>query len=183
VERSGEGEEANVRLMQHSYCAGLWDAATFGRQQWAEAGRRGIQKAKRVVAVNDGAAWIWTLIATYYAPCVEVIDGWHAVQRVWEMAFSVLGQGTEQAEQWGAKLKQYLWVGDLRALLRDLRAHWPRGRELPETLRHAVGYLFRQRQRIHYQAYRKASDPIGSGTVESACKGVVQERMVQAGMR
>ena len=101
VEPDAEGEGVVVRLTQHSYCAGLWDAATFGRQQWAEAWRRGIQKAKRVVAVNDGASWIWALVATYYAPCVEVIDWWHAVQRVWEIAFSVLGQGTTQAEQWG----------------------------------------------------------------------------------
>ena len=183
VERSGEGEEAVVRLTQHSYCAGLWDANTFGRQQWAEAWRRGIQKAHRVVAVNDGAAWIWTLVATYFAPCVEIIDWWHAAQRIWEITFSIFDQGTEQAAQWGAELKQFLWAGDLRALLHALRHHWPRGRELPETLRHAVGYLFRQRHRMHYRSFREEGNPIGSGTVESACKVVVQERMVQAGMR
>jgi hypothetical protein len=36
---------------------------------------------------------------------------------------------------------------------------------------------------MQYQEFRAADDPVGSGTVESACKVVVQERMKQAGMR
>jgi len=114
---------------------------------------------------------------------VQIIDWWHALQRVWEIAFGVYGQGTEAAQAWGLQLKEHLWAGQIRALLHALRLTWPRGRELPETLRQAVGYLFRQRQRLRYQAFRQAGYPIGSGTVESACKVVVQERMVQAGMR
>ena len=54
---------------------------------------------------------------------------------------------------------------------------------MPEAVRQAVGYLFRQRHRLQYAAYRQAGYPIGSGAVESARKMVVQERMVQAGMR
>jgi hypothetical protein len=161
----------------------LWDVATFARQQWAEGWRRGMEKAKRIVAVSDAAAWIWALILTCYAPCVQIIDWWHALQRVWEIAFGAYGQGTEAAQAWGLQLKEHLWAGQIRALLHALRLTWPRGRELPETLRQAVGYLFRQRQRLRHQAFRQAGYPIGSGTVESACKVVVQERMVQAGMR
>jgi hypothetical protein len=175
--------EPEVRLTQHSYRAGLWDAETFGRQQWAEAWRRGIQSAKRIVAVCDAAAWIWVLIATCYAPCVEIIDWWHAVKRVWEIVHSIFDQGAADAGQWGAGLKEHLWAGQLRALLHEVREHWPRGEPLPESLRQAVGYLFRQRKRMRYQDFREAGCPIGSGTVESACKVVVQERMTQAGMR
>jgi hypothetical protein len=47
----------------------------------------------------------------------------------------------------------------------------------------ALGYLFRHRQRMHYQTFRQAGYPVGSGTVESACKVVVQQRLCQAGMR
>lgn len=183
VEQEEGASEPQVRLTQHSYCAGLWDAETFGRHQWAEAWRRGIQNAKRIVAVSDAAAWIWALIVTCYAPCVQIIDWWHAVERVWAIAYTILGQGTTEAKAWGDQLKEYLWAGQTRALLREVRLHWPRGQALPETLRQAIGYLFRQRQRMRYADFRQAGCPIGSGTVESACKVVVQERMVQAGMR
>ncbi|KKK47973.1 hypothetical protein LCGC14_3149800, partial [marine sediment metagenome] len=50
------------------------------------------------------------------------------------------------------------------------------------AVRKAVGYLFRNRRRMHYAAYRQQGLPIGSGAVESACKTVVQARMKQAGM-
>jgi hypothetical protein len=36
---------------------------------------------------------------------------------------------------------------------------------------------------MDYVSYRQAGYPVGSGSVESACKVVVQERMKQAGMR
>lgn len=45
--------EPAVRLTKHSYRAGLWEAAVFTNHQWAEATRRGIEKAKQVVSVND----------------------------------------------------------------------------------------------------------------------------------
>jgi hypothetical protein len=36
---------------------------------------------------------------------------------------------------------------------------------------------------MRYRRFRQAGYPLGSGTVESACKVVVQQRMKQAGMR
>jgi hypothetical protein len=183
VEQKEGKPEPEVRLSGHSYCAGLWDVDVFKRHQWAEGWRRGIQRAKQIVAVSDAAAWIWILITTCYAPCIQIIDWWHALQYVWATVFVVYDQGSEAAQGWGLQLKEYLWTGQLRALFHALREHWPRGKELPEALRHAVGYLFRPRRRLNYQAFRQAGYPVGSGTVESACKVVVQERLVQAGMR
>jgi hypothetical protein len=46
---NGESGQRTVVLSKHSYRAGLWDAATFANQHWAEACRRGLEKAKTVV--------------------------------------------------------------------------------------------------------------------------------------
>lgn len=180
----GQGaEESQVQLGRHSYCAGLWDAAIFAKQQWAEGWRRGLERARQVVAISDGASWIWGIVLLCYAPCIEIIDWWHALQKVWGIAWAVYGTGTEEAARWVETLKAHLWAGDLCSLYRELRGCWPRGKPLSDELRQAVGYLWRHRRRMRYQAYRKAGYPIGSGTVESACKVVVQERICQAGMR
>jgi hypothetical protein len=48
---------SEVTLTQHSYRAGLWEAPTFAAHHWAEACRRGVDRAKTVVCVSDGAAW------------------------------------------------------------------------------------------------------------------------------
>ena len=80
-----------------------------------------------MVAVSDGAAWIWALVITFFAACVQIIAWWHAVQRVWESAFALYGQGTPLAAPWGARLKELLWAGDLCGLVHALRAHYPLG--------------------------------------------------------
>lgn len=75
-------EQKEVRLTRHSYRAGLWNAEQFAKQQWAEGCRRGLEKAKQTVSVHDGALWIWLIIAMFYAPCVEIIDWWHLIEKV-----------------------------------------------------------------------------------------------------
>jgi hypothetical protein len=176
-------EEKVVRLTHHSYRAGLWDAKTFAKQQWAEACRRGLEKARQIVSVNDGAAWIWLIIAMCYAPCREIIDWWHLIEKVWDAAHSLFGQGEPQATAWVEKAKTLLWTSRLRTLVHQVRQVCPRGEPLPATVATLVHYIFNHRRRMDYAAYRQAGYPIGSGTVESGCKVVVQERMKQAGMR
>ena len=178
-----EGKDPEVHLNQHSYRAGLWEAATFANQQWAEACRRGLEKAQQVVSINDGAAWIWGIILMCYVPCIEIIDWWHAVQKLWDAAHILLGTEKEQCQLWVKDQKSLLWDGNLRQIFHEIRLLWPRGQTWPEGLGQVVGYLFRNRRRMRYPAFRQAGYPIGSGSVESACKVVVQERMKQAGMR
>jgi IS5 family transposase len=47
-------EKKEVRLTRHSYRAGLWEAREFAKQQWSEGCRRGLERARRIVAVADG---------------------------------------------------------------------------------------------------------------------------------
>lgn len=176
-----ESGEATVVLAQHSYRAGLWDAATFANQHWAEACRRGLEKAKTVVCVSDGAAWIWAIVFICFARRIEILDWWHAVQRLWEIA-SVSLEATA-APAWVQAQKAALAHSQLRQVLHQIRLLYPRAQPLPAPVRQAVGYFFHNRQRMNYADYRLAGLPIGSGTIESACKTVVQQRMKQAGMR
>lgn len=182
--QAGADGEAEISLQRISYRAGLWDAASFANQQWAEGCRRGLEKAKRVVCVSDGAPWIWAIVAMCYTPrCVEILDWWHAVQKLWELAFTLWGQENAQSQAWVTQQKALLWAGHLRQVLHGLRLLCPRGAELPDKVRQGIGYLFRHRWRMCYPDFRQAGYPIGSGSVESACKVVVQERLKQAGMR
>lgn len=184
VEKPQEGDEENeVRLSQHSYRAGLWEAKEFAKHQWAEACRRGLEKAKKVVSVNDGSRWIWLIILMCYAPCIEIIDWWHAVEKLWAAANSLLGEGEPQTRAWVEQQKDLLWAGQLRAVLHEVRKLCPRGKPIAEQVWHMVTYIFHNRRRMDYERYRQEGYPVGSGSVESACKVVVQARMKQAGMR
>lgn len=176
-----DADATGVTLSRHSYQAGLWDAPVFGQHLWAESCRRGLEHAKRVVCVNDGAVWIWNLMFMCFALRVEILDWWHAVERLWTIAQTALA--SERATAWVAQQKQQLAQDGLRQVWRAVRTLYPRGAPLPEGVRQAIGYLFHNRRRMRYQTFRQQGYPIGSGTVESACKVVVQQRMKQAGMR
>jgi hypothetical protein len=65
--------EAEVRLSRHSYRSGLWEAKDFAKQQWAEGCRRGLERTKKLVSVNDGAVWIWLIVQMCWVPCVEIL--------------------------------------------------------------------------------------------------------------
>lgn len=176
-----ERAEHEGHLTHHSYRAGLWEARSFGHHLWAEACRRGLERAQQVVCVSDGAAWIWALMFLCFARRIEVLDWWHAVARLWTLASGRLRQ--EEAVVWVAQQKHHLRHQGLRQVLAAVRTLYPRHSALPEEVRQALGYLFTNRRRMRYAAFRHAGLPIGSGTVESACKVVVQQRMKQAGMR
>lgn len=183
VEVAAGEQEQEVHLGHHSYRAGLWEAKEFAKQQWAEGCRRGVEKAKTLVSVNDGAVWIWLIVAMCYAPCVEIIDWWHLVEKLWAAANALLGQGQAQTTAWVHQQKSHLWTGQRRAVLQALRHLCPRTAPLPEAVRPLLSYLFHHRHRMDYERFRQAGYPVGSGSTESACKVVVQERMKQAGMR
>lgn len=177
-----ESGEQEVKLNAQSYRAGLWDAATFANQQWAEAEQRGIPKAKRLACVADGALWIWQLVLMCFSPCFEILDWWHASQRLWTIA-NLAFSDPKLAAAW-VHDQQKLWAeGQLLAFFHNVRLLFPRTQPLPPPVRDAILYLFHQRKRIRYAYFRQLGLPIGSGTVESACKVVVQARLKQAGMR
>lgn len=178
-----ESGEWSTQLAHHSYRAGLWDAADFAKQQWAEACSRGVEKAQYVSSVNDGAAWIWHITRMCYGRCVEILDWWHAVERLWAIAHQHFGTESPDAASWVSVQKQLLADSQLRQVLCNIRQLFPREDALPETVRKAVVYFFHNRYRMRYKEFRAAGYPIGSGTVESACKVVVQTRLKQAGMR
>lgn len=178
-----ETGEMEVHLRAHSYRAGLWEAKEFAKQQWAEGCRRGLERAKQIVSVNDGALWIWLIVQMCWAPCVEILDWWHLVEKLWEVAATLLDDDPAATSQWVETQKSHLWHDRRRQVIRAIRLLCPRGQPLPEKVRLVVGYIFNHRARIRYQQFRQAGYPLGSGTVESACKLVMQERMKQAGMR
>jgi hypothetical protein len=178
-----ETGEMTVGLTQHSYRAGLWEASKFAPHLWAESCRRGLEKAKHVVSVNDGAPWIWAIVFMCFARCIQILDWWHAVERLWTIAGLAFGTDRMAATAWVKTQKELLAQSNLRQVLRNIRTLFPRKQPVPQAVVQAAVYFLHNRQRMFYQEFRQAGCPIGSGTVESACKLVVQQRMKQSGMR
>ena len=139
--------------------------------------------AVRIVSINDGAVCIWLIVQMCWAPCVEILDWWHVVEKLWGVAGALWADDEVATVRWVETQKSHLWHSQLRQVIRAIRYLSPRGQPLLDKVRLGVAYLFNHRHRLRYQHFRQAGYPVGSGTVESACKVVMQERMKQAGMR
>jgi hypothetical protein len=89
--------------------------------------------------------------------------------------------GTEGCEDDGATHHQ---GGDSKRIFDVLRSHpLPHKKAVQEKRAEAVNYLSGNVHRMDYPRYLANGWMIGSGTVESACKTVVAQRLKQAGMR
>ena len=165
-----------------SYVAGLEPAAAFGPRLALEAHRRGLEGAERVAVLGDGAEWIWNLAAEHFPHATQIVDWFHASERVWDLGRALWGEGTAQTTAWVEAQLGRLAQGQATILAHQWRALPCRGE--PAAVRdEQVIYFTNQASRMAYDRYRAAGWDIGSGMVESACKHLIGAREKGPGMR
>ena len=173
---------AGERREAASYAAGLEPAAAFGQRLALEAHRRGIEGAGAIAVLGDGAEWIWHLAAEHFPTAPQIVDWFHASERVWDLGRARFGDGTEQTAAWVAAQLARLLQGEAATLAAEWRALVCTGPTA--AVRDAqVTYFTNQAPRMAYHRYRAAGWDIGSGMVESACKHLSGAREKGAGMR
>jgi len=181
--RESEGQSA-VQLTHHSYRAVLGEKSTFALALRAELVRRRVADVAILTTVNDGAEWIWNVVLCYLGVNrVEVLDWSHAVQNLAKAAAAAWGEGTPEAHAWLAQRKAELWAGQVVDVLIALQKLPRRRKERRKAIRQVQEYVVQHAERMKYGQFRAEGRPIGSGTVESGAKNVVQWRMKRGGQR
>ena len=87
------------------------------------------------MSVNDGALWIWFIVQMCWTPCVEILDWWHVVEKLWEVALTLLAQDEAATARWMDSQKSHLWNSQLRQVIGAIRQLCPRGQPLPDKVR------------------------------------------------
>ncbi len=141
----------------------------LGRRLHWEAQADGLSRARRVRCVNDGAPWIWNLVADRWAGAEQVLDFYHASQHLHALAEALHGGDPAAASAWGRSRRRRLRRGNVPRLLRELAALEPPAGPSGATVRREQNYLAEHAQRMNYRAWAQ-DGPIGSGAVESACR-------------
>lgn len=172
--------DARVVLDQHSYVAGLWDADEFGRYQYAEGLRRGLDQVPILTSVNDGAVWIRRITQTNFPEAIQIVDWAHASGHLYATAQAVWGEDSALGERWVHARLDELWDGKVEAVVLAIECLKRRRFEGPDES-DPVCYFTSNVDRMRYDEYRQESYPIGSGTAESGAKNVVQKRMCCSG--
>jgi hypothetical protein len=174
--------DPRVKLDQHSYVGGMWEADEFARYQYAEGLRRGLDSVETLTSVNDGAPWISRVTKTNWPEAPQILDWPHATEHVYDAAKVIWGEGSAAGKEWAEARVQELWSGRVEDTLRALRELTQKQRRWPEGETDPAGYFEDNAERMRYDLYREAGYPIGSGTVESGANNVVQGRMRRPGL-
>ncbi len=134
--------------------------------------------AERRVVLGDGAPWIWNLAYQECPGAIQIVDLWHAKEKVWECARALWGAGA-RTDAWAEARCDDLELGRFEAVLDSLRPYVTEC----EAFRLGLGYFEDNRQRMRYAEFRAQGLCVGSGVVEAGCKTVVGERCKRSGMR
>lgn len=167
------------------YAATMGDADDLGKRMYVEALKLGFDPEKsRPVVVADGAHWIWNWAEVSLPKGrVEIIDFYHASEKLWEVKRAVFGEENPQGIRWAETWRDKLYKGKVDACIRAMERLKPRTKEGRECVRKVIGYYGTNRKRMSYNKFRRQGYFIGSGVTESSCKRLVGARMKQAGMR
>lgn len=144
--------------------------------------RVGAHRAASLTLVADGAKWLWGRAAGLRrdlglpeeVPFTEIVDYFHAVERLHEFAKLRSGWSEKRVGRWVQQQKQRLkrgWVERIIESIRDLltKTEHKKSAELD--------YWSRNAERLRFEAFRKRGLPNGSGAVESAVRRVVNLRL------
>ena len=165
------------------YTGGFHDSEHFGKKLYVLALRRGLKTAGEVIFIGDGARWIWSIASHHFPEAVQIVDFYHAVERLWCIGRAVYGEGSKAARKWVKKRVKHLLKGKVELVINSLCELDSPNDGVTEEIDDNITYFINNKERMHYNQYRKQGYHIGSGTVESACKHVVGQRLKQAGMR
>jgi hypothetical protein len=178
VEEQGEWV---VHTRQPSYFSRLATAEAFQRLALAEMHRRGVDRARAVGAVQDGAEWEQGFIDYHCPNAVRILDFPHAGEHLNQVGQALYGEHTPQAQQWlSDRLHQLKQEGPapILAELGQLAQQHPHTAEIEANR----SYLEKRQGQLNYPQFRAQGWPIGSGIVESGNKLVVEARLKGSGM-
>jgi hypothetical protein len=146
----------------------------------AEYLRRGGEHHRQVVAIGDGAAWIWTMAADLYPHATHITDIYHAREHLTDLA-NHLAFITPDPAQWLAARSEELDAGNIQAII-DAASCYPLTGLKATELDTKLGYFQRNAHRMRYADFKKLGMFTGSGAIEGGIKAIVVQRAKQSGM-
>ena len=166
-----------------TYVGAIETAEDFGPRIYAEAVRRGLRQAQKVIVLGDGGPWIWGIAAQYFPCATEIVDLYHARERLADMGKIIYGSASDKAREWTAARKTQLDAGDVEAVVTSMKRLRPRQPQVREEIRKAIDYFQDNQERMRYAQFRLQGLFVGSGVIEAGCKTIMGLRLKQSGMR
>ncbi len=142
----------------------------------------GVNQAKQLSILGDGAKWIWERVDSLVAAVgierkkvVQIVDYYHASEKLHEVANIPADWGAKAKARWLRKAKRLLYNGQTSELVAHIDT-LATGRRAKEIRSHE-DYFTRNHERMQYRSFSARRVPRGSGAIESAMRRIVNLRM------
>jgi len=165
-----------------TYTGAVESASEFGRRIYAEAHRRGWNRARKKVVMGDGADWIWNTSQEQFPGATEIVDLYHARQHLWDLGAGLHPSDEAARRRWIMKHQPLLDEGKIEKLVAALRTLRPRDTKLAEHVQTQASYFETNAARMRYAQFRRQGLFVGTGVVEAGCKTVIGDRLKRSGM-
>lgn len=165
-------ESVVLRARNKTYFCDIAEAQEFGKLLWATGCAAGADRARLLVFICDGAVWIWNLIAQYFPNAIQIVDWYHALdrlKRIAEEAFPIL----EERQTWLEQVTEDLWQGRVELVIDACRLLAKKSKWAQQSLTYYTNNI----ERMRYDQFRASNLLIGSGVIESGCKQIVTQRL------
>lgn len=169
-EAAGRTESGRGLLADKVVVSWMGEPLELGRRLQWEAQREGLGRAREVLYLGDGAAWVWGLKDDRFASAHELLDFYHASQHLWEVGRLLRGETQPALSAWVEPRRHQLRHGRESAVLGEIARLKKRGGAAGKLLAREQHYFAGHAGRMNYQAVARRGWPIGSGAVESACR-------------
>jgi hypothetical protein len=144
-----------------------------------------VEPYKHKVFIADGAKWIWNWVETFYDDSVQILDFYHAVEKLG--AYATLAYKDEaERRRWLDIQKQRLKADEVEKVLEELKETASKTSdttELGKASKDVIRYYENNIERMKYGSFLKKGYLIGSGSIESANRNVIQQRLKLSGQR
>lgn len=165
-----------------TFTGAIEEASVFGRRIYAEAVRRGLFHAKRVVILSDAAEWLKNVADTHFPMAKRIVDFYHAKEHVASLCAKLFAK-PESVTRYRERWWDYLAEGRIEAIVDEAASFLPPNPQDNNDARREVEYLRKNKEQMRYAAFREQGYFIGSGVIEAGCKHVVGKRLKQSGMK
>jgi hypothetical protein len=165
-----------------SYVGFIEAAEQFGSRIYGEAIRRGLERARRVCVIGDGAPWIWNIADEQFYGAIQIVDLYHAREHYWNVAKAHFGNDKDKMSQWAERCRRKLDEGEVEEVILFIRQVLSSAEHGKEICEREINYFEKNKERMRYDEFRRQGLFVGSGVLEAGCKTVIGQRLKQSGM-
>ena len=165
-----------------SFVGAIESAEQFGERIEAEAIRRGLPFAHKVVVLGDGAAWIRGITEHRFPQAIQIIDLYHAREHVDALCKLLFGAEEKKVLYHRLRWWSNLDEGKVEKIVDEATCLLPQEPQARSKAQNEIHYLDENKDRMRYAQFRQQGLFVGSGVVEAGCKTIIGARLKQSAM-